>query len=165
MMPMRPFLSALIVAGALSVAPGVRAEDPAAAPEPRPAAEFAVADYAGQVVVVDFWASWCAPCRQALPWLNAMQAKYGEQGLQIVMINLDREAKAAAAMEGKIAPGIARFRDPQGELAEVWELQGMPSTYVYDRAGKQVASHVGFLKSDAEGREAELAALLAKGEK
>ena len=154
-------LLALCVAGLAAASAG--AADAPAATAPRPVAEFAVADYAGQVVVVDFWASWCGPCRQALPWLNAMQEKYGAVGLQVVMVNLDKKEGAARKMEAEIAGGIAQFRDPAGKLAAEYELQGMPSTYIYDRQGNLVGSHVGFLKGDAAERETELKILLAKG--
>jgi thiol-disulfide isomerase/thioredoxin len=138
------------------------AEDEVAAP-PRPAAEFSLDDYAGKGVVVDFWASWCGPCRHALPWLNTMQSNYGSDGLQVVMINLDKKEGAAAKMEAEIDAAIIQYRDPEGELAEKFEVQGMPSTYVYDREGELVTSHVGFLKGDAGERENELRDLVAKG--
>ncbi|MCJ7593111.1 MAG: TlpA family protein disulfide reductase, partial [Woeseiaceae bacterium] len=55
-----------------------------------------VSDYHGKVLVVDFWASWCVPCRRSFPWMNEMQQKYGDEDLVIVAVNLDNEASDAA---------------------------------------------------------------------
>lgn len=121
--------------------------------EPLPVAEFQLEDFKGQVVLIDFWASWCAPCRISLPWLNAMQQKYGEQGLQVVMVNLDKDAAAAANMGDDIDDAIRQFLDPDGDLAAAYDLEGMPSSYLYDRTGQLISSHVGFLKADGPKRE------------
>ena len=123
-------------------------------------AQFELDDFAGQVVLVDFWASWCKPCKESMPWLGEMQRKYGPEGLQIVAVNLDRKLAAAGAMLAAMEPGIVVVSDPEGELADRYELQGMPTSFVYDRAGKLTASHVGFLASECEAKEAELAELL-----
>ena len=131
---------------------------------PKPVSEFDLADYPNQVVLVDFWASWCAPCRQSLPWLNTMQKKYGAQGLRVVMVNLDKNAAAARKMAADIEPGIRQFLDPEGTLAAQYELEGMPSSYLYDRDGKLIASHLGFLKADGASREKAVVQALEKGE-
>ena len=54
-------------------------------------------DYQGKVVVVDFWASWCVPCRRSFPWLDEMQSKYGEQGLVVIGVNMDADPSEAEA--------------------------------------------------------------------
>ena len=120
---------------------------------PLPISEFELTDFHGSVVLMDFWASWCKPCAQALPWLNAMQLKYKEKGLQVVMINLDKDAKAAAKISSEIDPGIRQFLDPAGELAAQYKLEGMPSSFLYDRSGELLSRHVGFLKADGPKRE------------
>lgn len=135
-------------------------DEPVAASGPLPVAEFDLADFKGRVVLVDFWASWCVPCRHSLPWLNAMQQKYGEQGLQVVMVNLDRDAAAAAKMGADINAGIRQFLDPAGDLATRYELEGMPSSFMYDRSGDLISNHVGFLKADGPKREQAIAAAL-----
>ncbi|MEC4726704.1 TlpA family protein disulfide reductase [Shewanella sp. D64] len=117
-------------------------------------------EFKGQVVYVDFWASWCGPCRKSFPWLNAMHDKYQQQGLAIVAINLD-EDKAAA--EKFLAAFPARFHvrfDPQGKSAQTFDLQGMPSSYIFNRKGELVQQHVGFFSEHAKNYERNLSQLL-----
>ncbi len=130
--------------------------------EPEQVANFQLSDFKDQVVLVDFWASWCAPCRDSLPWLNAMQQKHGTQGLQVVMVNLDRDAAAAAKMGAAIDVGIRQYLDPEGELAAKYELEGMPNSYLYDRSGKLISRHVGFLKADQAKREKGIVSVLER---
>lgn len=139
-------------------------DEPISVPGPLSAAEFELSDFEGQIVLVDFWASWCKPCAQALPWLNAMQVKYRDLGLQVVMINLDKDPKAAAKMAAEIDPSIRQYLDPAGELAARYKLEGMPSSFLYDRSGELLSSHVGFLKADGPKREKALVTVL-KSEK
>jgi len=155
-------LLGLLIAG--GVAPACAADDQPTASQARPVADFQIDQFQGSVVLVDFWASWCAPCRDSLPWLNAMQRKYIDQGLQVVLVNLDQDAAAAAKMEAGIVAGIRQFRDPDGELAATYELEGMPSSYLYDRSGVLLASEVGFLKSQRQEREQAIVAALARKE-
>ncbi len=151
-----PLLACLLLAtGAVA---GEPAERPVFA-----AAEFALADHAGKVVALDFWASWCEPCKASLPWFSRMQRQYGEQGLQIVAVSVDTDEALMRSRLGDIDPGIIVVFDPKGELAAQYKLEGMPTTYLIDRAGKVVASHVGYRNADACKREAEIAAMLKEG--
>ena len=148
------------------IAGTVQAQDePTADPGPMPVAEFQLKDFKGDVVLVDFWASWCVPCRHSLPWLNAMQRKYGEQGLQVVMVNLDKDPAAAAKMGAGIDAGIRQYLDPTGDLATRYELEGMPSSFLYDRDGELISSHIGFLKADGAKREKAVLAVLESEKK
>jgi thiol-disulfide isomerase/thioredoxin len=126
-------------------------------------ADLKLADHVGKVVVLDFWASWCEPCKLSMPWLSQLQRKYAKQGLQIVAISVDTDEKAMRTRLGEIDPGIIVVFDPKGQLAEQYELEGMPMTYLIDRVGKQVGSHVGYVEAQAAEREAEIAKLLREG--
>ncbi len=147
------------------VGTGTAGDEPVEAPSPLPAAEFELADFQGQVVLVDFWASWCVPCRHSLPWLNAMQQKFGDQGLQVVMVNLDRDSAAATKMGAGIDADIRQFLDPAGDLATRYDLEGMPSSFLYDRSGELISSHVGFLKAEGSEREQSIEAALEREKK
>jgi thiol-disulfide isomerase/thioredoxin len=152
----------LLVSGFLLLAgSGVCRAEHAGAPGSLAAEEFQLENLTGQVVLMDFWASWCEPCKQSLPWLNQLQEKYGDQGLQVVAVNLDRQWNRAEHMAGQFSQDILQVHDPRGILAEARNLQGMPSAFVYDRQGALVAMHVGFLRSDRADREEELEALLS----
>jgi thiol-disulfide isomerase/thioredoxin len=113
-----------------------------------------------KVVWVDFWASWCAPCRRSFPWMNAMYRKYASEGLQIIAVNVDKERALADEF---LVETPAEFRlhfDPAGELAANFGVQAMPSSFMLDANGNVLATHYGFKLADtAEYEQAIRAAL------
>lgn len=117
---------------------------PAAAAAADPAYRLALSEYRGKVVVVDFWASWCAPCRRSLPWLDAMQRQYADEGLVVIGVNEDKAREDAEAFLGDVPVGFRIVLDLDGEIARQYELVAMPSTYVFGRDGELVARHLGF---------------------
>ena len=100
--------------------------------------------YQGTVVVVDFWASWCVPCRRSFPWMNDMQAKYGDQGLVVIAVNVDRERAAAEEFLAEVPADFRIHYDNDGVVAEAFGVEAMPSSYVIGRDGEIVARHLGF---------------------
>ena len=108
----------------------------------------------GQVRLVDFWASWCGPCRHSFPWMNAMQQKYGAQGLQIVGVNLDEERADADGFLAKIPASFQIVFDPSGQTPAAWAVKGMPTSYLISRDGKVLWQHLGFSQADAPELEA-----------
>lgn len=132
------------------------------APARLPAAELDFARYHGRVVVLDFWASWCKPCRQSIPWLNEMRSRYAAQGLTVVGVNVDAQRADAEKFLRETPVEFELFFDPRGDLARKYALQGMPSTLVFDRDGKLIATHLGFQVAKKDVRETELRNLLEK---
>ena len=120
-----------------------------------------LAQLRGKVVLIDFWASWCAPCRQSFPWLNEMQAKYRDRGLVVIGVNVDRERAEAERFLKEMPADFRIVYDPEGSLATRYEVQGMPSSYVIGRDGQQAGVHLGFRNGMREQREAELKRLLS----
>lgn len=116
--------------------------------------------YQGKVVYLDFWASWCAPCRRSFPWLDQLQRTLGPRGFVVVSVNVDTERELATAFLKEVPVSFGVAYDPKGELAQRWQLLGMPSSFMIDRSGKVRSSHVGFHKGDEKKREAEISALL-----
>ncbi len=103
-----------------------------------------ISQHRGQVVVVDFWASWCVPCRRSFPWMNEMQAKYGDDGLVIIGVNVDAEKSEAKSFLRDYPADFTVIYDSDGDLARQHDVIAMPSSYIFDRNGKQVARHLGF---------------------
>jgi cytochrome c biogenesis protein CcmG, thiol:disulfide interchange protein DsbE len=116
----------------------------------------------GRVVYLDFWASWCAPCKQSFPWMESLKSTYGEQGLDIVTVNLDADRADAEKFLKQFHPTFDVRFDPKGELAEFYKVHGMPSSVLIDRHGVTRFTHVGFRPIDIAVYEAQLRELLAE---
>jgi len=132
----------------------------ASADSPIGAEPFDLARHRGRVVVVDFWASWCKPCRQSIPWLNSMRERYGASGLTIVGVNVDAERADADRFLRDVPIEFEIVFDSKGELAKQFKVQGMPSSYVFDRAGRMVETHLGFRDAKKDEQEEALRVLL-----
>jgi len=116
----------------------------------------------GKVVIVDFWASWCVPCRRSFPWMNAMQAKYRDDGLVIIAVNMDADSNEAANFLSEYPADFEIVYDPDGALAREYDVIAMPSSYVFDRQGLQIARHLGFKVSKQDEYESILAEALSQ---
>lgn len=117
--------------------------------------------YKGKVVYVDFWASWCGPCRESFPWMKKMQAQHGKDGLVIIAINVDQDKKLADAFLSEFKPDFNVLFDKDGKLAEDFKVSSMPSSFVLDRDGKPRFKHKGFHGDKQAQYESELSGLLA----
>lgn len=141
----------------LSLAALLAASQPTA-----PAQPLDLARWQGKVVLVDFWASWCAPCRESFPWMARMQQQYAARGLVVVTVDLDEDADAAArflaAQPGAV--GFSQIQDPQGRLAEAYGLKVMPSSLLFDRQGRPVHRQEGFRTEDRDAYERRIVDLL-----
>lgn len=119
----------------------------------------------GKVVVLDFWASWCVPCRRSFPWLNSMHDKYAADGLVIIGVNLDNEPADAAEFLAEFPASFGIHYDRDKALAEQFEVMAMPSSYIIGRDGQVFKRHLGFKVREQDEYEAAIAAALAaKGE-
>jgi cytochrome c biogenesis protein CcmG, thiol:disulfide interchange protein DsbE len=116
----------------------------------------------GRVVYLDFWASWCGPCRQSFPWMETLKSTYGAQGLEIITVNLDGDRADADKFLKQFHPTFDVRFDPKGELAEFYKVQGMPSSVLIDRHGVTRFTHVGFRPVDGPVYEAQVRQLLAE---
>jgi len=119
-------------------------------------------DFEGKVVYLDFWASWCKPCRTSFPWMNDMQAKYVDQGFEVVSINLDQEKSSIAAFLQNYPANFRILLDPEGEVASDYDLIGMPSSYLIDKKGNLRKTHTGFFIKNKPQYEQAIVALLAE---
>lgn len=115
----------------------------------------------GKVVYLDFWASWCGPCRQSFPFMNELLAKYQAKGLEVVAINLDQQRSDADQFLSQVPARFTVAFDAKGESARRFEVKGMPSTFLIGRDGKVVAVHKGFKDDDRKALEASVVQALA----
>jgi thiol-disulfide isomerase/thioredoxin len=138
-------LASLPTRPALALEPGQKAIDfklPALA---QGQGDIALKTFAGKVVLLDFWASWCDPCREELPELEKLQKQYAARGLVTVAVNLDQaraDAEKAAKKLGLSAVSVAL--DAGGDVADKYDLPKMPSLFVLDRAGVVRFLHAGY---------------------
>ena len=98
----------------------------------------------GRVVYVDFWASWCAPCRRSFPWLSSLQERYASRGLTVVAIGLDKDRRAADAFLEEFPGAFLVAFDPAGRTAEAYRVSAMPSSFLIGPTGALLSSHAGF---------------------
>jgi len=119
-----------------------------------------LSSYEGKVVVIDFWASWCVPCRRSFPWMNDMHDKYAADGLVIIAVNLDRSADDAAQFLAKYPARFEIAYDPTGVLAKKYGVEVMPSSIIIGRNGEMIQRHAGFKVKRQDEYEATIRAAL-----
>ncbi len=122
--------------------------------------ELNLGQYENKVIYIDFWASWCRPCRKSFPWINAMQEKYQDKGLVVIGINLDADLEKAYNFLKQTPAEFKLFSDPKGVLADKFTLIGMPSSLVIGVNGEVRHRHVGFKKSIIKEYETSIVQLL-----
>lgn len=117
--------------------------------------EGALPDLHGKVVLVDFFASWCGPCKESFPAMQELHEKYGDKGLVIVAVNLDKKKED---MDGFLKKHPATFtivRDAANKLVSELKIPTMPSSFLLDRNGKVHAFHRGFKGAETKKQYAE----------
>jgi cytochrome c biogenesis protein CcmG/thiol:disulfide interchange protein DsbE len=115
-----------------------------------------LASLRGKLVYVDFWASWCGPCRQSFPWMNAMHDKYAANGLAIVGINVDQKRSDADRFLAQMPARFSVVYDPQGTSPRAYAIKGMPSSVLIDPQGRVLLVHAGFRDDDRAMLEAKI---------
>lgn len=131
-----------------------------AAPSLTGAATVKLGDYRGKVVYVDFWASWCPPCRAAFPQVDKLYGKYRGQGFEVLAVNKDMQRSEALRFLESQPVSFTLVADPDNLIAESYGVKAMPSAYLIDRKGRVRHIHRGFKGNAAADLEAQLIALL-----
>jgi thiol-disulfide isomerase/thioredoxin len=118
------------------------------------------AAFKGKVLLIDFWASWCAPCRQAMPFLNALHKAYLKDGFKVIGINVDENTEEAMALLKTVSVDYPSAYDPKGECPRAFSVKAMPSSYLVDKQGKIRLIHLGFRSEDKATLSKEISELL-----
>ncbi|HXW10188.1 MAG TPA: TlpA disulfide reductase family protein [Steroidobacteraceae bacterium] len=165
---MRSTWSSLLLACMALLTPAAHAGGLAAgAPAPdfvlasRDGSKVRLADLRGDVVMINFWASWCGPCRQEMPLLAQLQAKYEPLGFRLLGINVEPDSREALAWLEGVPVTFPILFDTASEVAGRFGVQGMPSTVFVDRAGNVRYVHQGYKPGD-ESRYADMIRSLVK---
>lgn len=109
---------------------------------------LSLADYKGQVVMLNFWASWCVPCKQEMPLLETIQKTYGKRGFQLIGVNVEPDSKAANAVLAKIPVSFPIVYDTESKVSRAYDVSGMPASVFIDRKGQVRMLHRGYKPGD-----------------
>jgi thiol-disulfide isomerase/thioredoxin len=118
--------------------------------------------YRGKVVYVDFWASWCTPCRESFPWLSGMAQQYRTRNFVVIAVNVDHEHQLAQQFLNNTPANFPVIYDPHGDIAASYKIVGMPSAVLIDRSGRVRFRHDGFSLKKRDEYEAHVRTLLAE---
>lgn len=143
-------------------------------PRPVPPIEFVDRDdkkvglesLRGKTVVLNLWATWCAPCREEMPSLDRLQAKLGGSDFEVVAISVDRAglAKSKAFLDDLGAKNLALYADPSMKVLRALGVPGLPVTLVIDRDGREIGRLLGPAEWDSPSALTMLRAIIAKGQ-
>jgi peroxiredoxin len=143
-------LQQLIIAGVLLIAWGssTAANQPSMAPDftlkSREGVNIKLSELRGQVVMVNFWASWCGPCRQEMPLLQQLYERYESLGFSLLGVNVDEDRAAADKILKELPVSFPILYDERSEVSQTYQVKAMPSTFMIDRDGQIRYLHKGY---------------------
>ena len=114
----------------------------------------------GQVVLVNFWATWCGPCRQEMPHLNRIYDKYRSSGFVLLGVNIDDDPRAAADLAAKLGVKFPVLLDTDKKVSKVYDMSAMPATLLIDRDGRVRHIHRGYRDGVEQTYEEQVRSLL-----
>lgn len=159
-------LTSLAIAFVVLGTPIYGAPPPTAAPDIALTSEsgstIRLADLKGQVVLLDFWASWCVPCATAFPAIDRLQADLRDRKFKVLAINVDEDRRNAERFLATRPHTLTVLFDSKGQAAKAFQLQGMPSSVLIDRTGKIRITHMGYTEKTVAQYRAEILALLGE---
>jgi peroxiredoxin len=114
----------------------------------------------GRVVLVNFWATWCGPCREEMPKLNRLYEKYRAAGFDLLGVNIDDDPRNAEAVAAKLGVKFPVLLDTDKQVSKLYDLSTMPSTVIIDRDGRVRYVHLGYLAGTENDYEKQVRQLL-----
>jgi len=148
---MRKKIAAIVTALAISLAALATTPTgpaPAFTLASRAGQEVSLAQYKGQVVMINFWASWCGPCRQEMPLLESIYKKYNRMGFTMLGVNVEPDSNAANEWLKATPVSFPILYDRDSKVSKLYDVAGMPSTVIIDRSGKLRVLHRGYKPGD-----------------
>lgn len=156
-----PALSGYRMAAALAVLVVLMASAGTAVAEERPPApdfdltavdgsRHSLADYAGRVLVVNFWATWCAPCREEMPALARLRQRMHNDGVEVLAIDFGEPREDVQRFADEVALDLPLLLDPNGTQAPTWKVRALPTTYIVDRRGRIALTIAGEREWDSD---------------
>lgn len=122
--------------------------------------QLQLADFKGDVVMVNFWASWCGPCREEMPLIEGLHKKYSKLGFTVLGVNVDANPKDAAKMLKEIPVSFPIGFDAKNKVSELYKVDSMPSTVMVDRKGNMRFLHRGYKPGYEADYEKQIRALI-----
>jgi DsbE subfamily thiol:disulfide oxidoreductase len=153
----------IVLVGGLSVSSQVMAKKTAAPDftlQSRDGKNIRLSDFRGKVVLLNFWASWCGPCRQEMPILDEIHNKYKSLGFTVLGVNLDAKSKKATNYLKDTPVTFPVLFDPKGDVSSQYGVQAMPSTVIIDRDGNVRFLHEGYKSGYEDDYRKQIKALL-----
>jgi peroxiredoxin len=133
---------------ALPALAGIEAPAPQFTLTARGGGELSLSQYHGQVVMINFWASWCGPCRTEMPLLDSIYKKYNKLGFTLLGVNVEPDSKAADDWLRQTPVSFPILFDKDSKVSKLYQVAGMPSTVIIDRTGKVRRLHRGYKPGD-----------------
>lgn len=114
----------------------------------------------GRVVLVNFWATWCTPCKEELPFFNTLYRRYQNLGLEVLGVNIDKVSSQGAKMSQALGLSFPVLFDPTGKTSKLYQIRTMPTTFVVAKDGTVRHVHWGFGPTEEARYESEIRTLL-----
>jgi len=152
-------LAALLLAGTVA-AKEVSGPAPDFTLKSRGGENLKLSEFRGEVVMINFWASWCGPCRKEMPLLDQLYRRYHPMGFTILGVNVEEDSGDALRLLKEIPVTFPILFDRDNKVSEAYELVAMPSTVMVDRDGNMRFVHLGYLPGYEREYEAQIKALI-----
>lgn len=117
-------------------------------------------DFRGQVVMLNFWASWCGPCRREMPLMDDLYQQYKNLGFTVLAVNVDENRDEAVRFLAKVPVTYPILYDSEGRVSEQYKVQAMPTTLMIDREGRVRFVHYGYTPGYEDDYEVQIRHLL-----
>lgn len=141
-------MAALVVSSAALAAGGDAGPAPAFTLTALSGQQAALSQFKGQVVMVNFWATWCGPCQQEMPLLDQMYRKYKPAGFTLIGVNVDKETPVVKELLARKPVSFPVLLDPANQVSKAYHVDEMPSTVIIDRKGEIRFIHRGYKPGD-----------------